>query len=221
MGLKQELSGLGRNWGWKLAALAASTVAWLTFSGSRELSASISAPVQYRNLPRNLDISSEMVEQVHLSLRGPAARLSRVSPESVPVVIDLSGVTAAGERTFPIDEKTVTVPPGIEVDRIVPSQIRLTLEVRTKRQVPVLVRYSRPVTLGVEVIPPALEIVGPESHVDRIDQVQTDPVDPGTLAARGEIQTQAFTGDPQVRFGGSSVVRLRIANGAPKDEGKR
>lgn len=207
-----------RNWVWKLASLGIAVLSWIMVSGSSEHSTSISVPIQYRNLPRNLDISSEMVEQVHLSLRGTASRLARLSPASMPIVIDLRGVTSAGERTFTLNDDSLKLPAGVNVERVIPSQIRLRFELRKRALVPVLVRFTAPRTDPVEVSPTTLEIVGPESRVNRIRQVDTDPVDVMTLARQGQVKTEAFSGDPQVRFSGSAIILVRVSGNSSKDK---
>ena len=212
-----NLRSWNRNLGWKLASLGLAIFAWLLFSGSREHSMTVSVPVQYRNLPRDLDISSEMIEQVHLSLRGGASRLARVTPASLPIVIDMRSVTSPGERTFSVNEDNLKLPAGVTVERVVPSQIRLRLEVRKRLQVPVMVRFSAKNEQPVEVIPTTLEIIGPESRVNRITHVETDPVDVETLTEKGRVRTEAFSGDPQVRFAGSSVILVRVSGNSPKN----
>jgi len=206
-----------RNWPWKLASLAIAILAWMTFSGARELSMSVSVPLQYRNLPPDLDISSDMVEQVHLSLRGSANRLSRINPASMPIVIDLRGISSAGEHTFTVNEENLRLPAGVTVERVIPSQIRVQLEVRKRATVPVQVRFTAPPAGPVEVVPATLEIVGPESRVDRIRRVATDPIDTETLRSKGQVRTEAFSGDPQVRFEGSSEILVKMSENPSKD----
>lgn len=208
---------LTRNWIWKLASLLIAILIWMVFSGARELTMSVSVPLQYRNLPRDLDISSDLVEQVHLSLRGSANRLSRINPASMPIVIDLRGISSAGEHTFTVNEENLKLPAGVTVERVIPSQIRLHLELRKRATVPVLVRFTAPPAGPVEVVPPSLEIVGPESRVDRIRRVATDPVDTETLRSKGQVTTEAYSGDSQVRFAGSSEVLVKVSENPPKD----
>jgi hypothetical protein len=212
----------GRNWGWKLVSLAASVALWMAFTGERELSTSIAVPVQYRNLPRQLDISSDMVEQVHLHLRGSSNRLGHLNAAAVPAVIDLGVVPSPGERTFSISDENLKLPAGISLERVVPSQIRLRLENRISRDVPVWVRYSGPkpaeASIAEKVIPPSLTIIGPESRVTRILHVDTDPIDAAAIQ-RAEVQTQVYSGDPQVHFSGPFVVTVKLVSQS-KDNNK-
>jgi YbbR domain-containing protein len=202
------------DWGWRLASLAAAVILWWTFSSSQELNTTISAPVQYLNLPRNLDISSEMVEEIHLHLRGPASVLTRLTQQPAAAVLDLSQVHSAGERTFTLGDNNLRLPRGILVERVVPSQIRLRFEPRASREVPVVPRVvgvPAGMYLGkVEADPAHLNILGPQSRVERIRHVETDPADVSGSPQGGEFRVNAYAGDPQVFFAGSAAVTVRV-----------
>jgi YbbR domain-containing protein len=202
------------NFGLKVFSLAMAVLLWAVLSGSRETTASVSSPVQYRNVLKNLEISSEIVEQVHLLLRGPSLSLTRLSANDVPVVLDLSQVKGPGETTFTLSLENIDLPAGVTLERAIPGQVRLRLETRIAQEVPVRVRYEYlPAGMEIaeeELIPAQLQVIGPESRVSQIQFVETDPVDLRLLDENGEARTAAFAGDPQVNFTGSSQVRVRV-----------
>lgn len=208
------IGAVTRNLGWKLASLAASFVLWMILSGSRESTTSLTAPVQYRNIPKNLEISSEMIEEVHLILRGPSVKLTRLGRSDVPLVLDLSRVRAPGETTFTVNQDEIELPAGVALERAIPGQIRLRLETRVARNVPIKVRFANlPDGMRVteqEVSPPGLTVIGPESRVSKIEFVEVDPVDLRLLDAEGRATTTAFVGDPHVLFTSSPAVTVRV-----------
>jgi YbbR domain-containing protein len=197
------------NWGLKLLSVLVAVLLWLATVGEPEIITAQSVPIQYRNTPPNLEISSELTDTALIEMRGSSERLS--SPTNAVVILDLGGNPRPGERTYSILAEHVKLPPGIAFLRAVPSQIRLRFEYRVSREVPVVVRYSAPAPDGFrigrqEISPEVVRIVGPESRVNTIDKVQTDPVD---LAARDELQTfrvHPFVGDPQVRIERSDLM---------------
>jgi hypothetical protein len=205
----------GRNLTWKFAALACSFLLWLAINGANDLTESVSVPVQYRNIPQNLDIGSDLIEQVHLILRGPSLLLSRASTSPSPVVIDLAETKGPGERTFAITAANVRLPGGVMLERALPGQIRLRLESRTHKLVQVHVRVEH-VPEGMlaavdEVNPPMLTIAGPENRVRPITDVETDPVDVRTLEPGGRTHTVAYISDPRVSFETAPSVAVRIS----------
>lgn len=207
------MSRFTRNLGLKLFSLAAAFALWLGYSGSRELTTSLPVSVQYRNIPKDLEISSNIVEQVHLILRGPAPLLARLSSAELPAVIDLGAVSRPGTYTFTISRASVSLPAGVVLDRAIPAQIQLRAEPRVSRQVPVLPAFENAEGLRVDswsIEPPVLTIVGPRSRVAAIESVHTDPVDLRAIPQSGEIHTAAYVGDPQVHFAGGALVVLRL-----------
>lgn len=206
---------LFRNLGWKLAALAASCLLWIVINGANDLTASVSAPVQYRNLPGGLEIGSDMTEQVHLILRGPSPLLSRAAANPSPVVLDLSEVHAPGEKTFSITPANVRLPGGVTLERAMPGQIRLRLERRLPKDVRVHVRLEH-VPAGMQAVveemaPPLLTITGPENQVRAIDEVEADPIDVQALDKDGRKRIVAYTNNPRVSFTAAPEVSVRIS----------
>jgi len=206
---------LFRNLGWKLAALAGSCLLWIAINGANDLTASVSVPVQYRNLPGNLEIGNDLAEQVHLILRGPSPLLSRAAANPSPVVLDLSDAHAPGEKTFSITAANVRLPGGVTLEKAVPGQIRLRLEQHGSKDVRVHVRLER-VPAGMravleEIAPPMLTITGPENQVRTIDEVEADPIDVQVLDKSGRTRTVAYTKNPRVNFASAPEVSVRIS----------
>jgi YbbR domain-containing protein len=197
------------NLGLKLLSLLVAVLLWLATVGEPEIVTAQSVPIQYRNPPANLEISSQLTDSALVEMRGSSERLS--DPTNAVVILDLGDNVRPGERTYSILEEHVKLPPGITFLRAVPSQIRLRLEYRVSREVPIVVRYSAPAPDGYkigrqEVSPQLVRIVGPESRVNAIDKVQTDPID---LSPRDELQTfrvHPYAGDPQVRIERSDLM---------------
>jgi YbbR domain-containing protein len=203
------------NLGWKLAALAASCLLWILINGANDVTASVSVPVQYRNIPADLEIATDMAEQVHLVLHGPSPLLSRAANNPAPVVLDLSEAHAPGEKTFSITAANVRLPGGVTLEKAVPGQIRLRLERRLRKDVRVHVRMDH-IPAGMqavveEIAPPLLTITGPENQVRTVDVVEADPIDVQALDESGRKRTVAYTSNPRVSFTSAPEVWVRIS----------
>jgi YbbR domain-containing protein len=202
--------------GYKLVALGAAVVLWLTLVDERELATSIPVSVQYRNLPADLELISDPLDRLYLKLRGPATQLNMQALSSTSVVLDLSGVHTAGEQTFAIGTKTLSLPVGVSVERTIPSQIRLRFEERKTKDIVVEARFAGPPPPGYrvasqQVFPPNLRIVGPESHINLVDSAQTDPIDLSGTVGNAQFRVSAYVSDPQVRFEDqSALVTVRV-----------
>ena len=199
---------------WKLLSLAIAVLLWIFVASEPELSTFVNVPVQFKDMPEGIEIASDVVESVYLELRGPSGELRMMDESSrYAVVLDMSRVQA-GERTFTIGAGEVKIPRGLSVVRAVPSQLRFAFERRATRDVPVQVRFTAVQpgyeVAGFDVSPATLRIVGPESRVNGIQGVATDPIDLSPVVAAAQFQVHAFVDDPHVRFASPPNVRVKV-----------
>jgi YbbR domain-containing protein len=206
---------LTANFGWKLASLALAALLWIAMVGVPDVTTSVSVPIVFQNLPRELEFASELPDRVRLEITGASGKLSPSELSDASVVINLAGVRAAGDRTFPIERENAMLPAGVQLERAQPSQVRLRLEPRLSREVPVQVRVGKFPGKGLEIIslqvePQRLLISGPESSVREATSAETDPLDLSGISDTAEIPAHASTGDPRIRFTAGSRVTVRV-----------
>jgi YbbR domain-containing protein len=203
------------NFGWKLLSLAIAVVLWALVASEPELSEFATVRLEYRNLPDDLEISSDPVSSVSLELRGPSGELRGVGDGIRPaVVLDMSDVQP-GERTFTIGQGNVQLARGVRLVRAIPSEVRFLFERRVVRFVPVVVRIAGQGRNGYtvahqSVAPDRLEIAGPSSRVARITAAVTDPLDLSTVVGTSEFRVNAFVEDSFVRFQTSPQVVVKV-----------
>lgn len=200
---------------WKLLSLGLALLLWYGLVGQTEMGSSINVPILYKNLPRDLEISSDLPERIYLKVRGASARMTVSSLAQIAVVLDLSGVNEAGDRTFVLDHKTMELPYGIDLLRSVPSQIRLRFEKSVTQDIPVQARFSSAPPPGYRVasqqlIPDRVMISGPESRVRQTEFAETDPIDLSRTYGSAEFRTTAGVDDPHIRLEGKHAVTVRI-----------
>jgi hypothetical protein len=126
--LKRIPGLLFHNFGWKLLSLAVAFVIWGLVASEPELATFTTVHLEYKNMPDELEITSEPVETVVLELRGPSGELRGDGPRPA-VVLDLAGVPR-GSRTFTIGDGNVRLARGVHMVRSIPPSVRLKLESR-------------------------------------------------------------------------------------------
>ena len=213
--LRWTLRLVFHNFGWKLLSLAIAVVLWALVASEPELSTFETVRLEYRNLPDDLEISSDPVGPVSLELRGPSGELRSAGDGIRPaVVLDMSDVQP-GERTFAIGAGNVKLARGVRMVRSIPSEVRFIFERRMVRSVPVVVRTSGQGQNGYtvahqSVTPDRLEIAGPSSRVARIAAAVTDPVDLSSAVGTSQFRVNAFVEDSFVRFQSSPQVVVTV-----------
>jgi len=203
------------NLGWKLLSLALAVLLWLTFASAPEAATSLGVPVEFQHVPAGLEIVSNLPERVQVQVQGAASKLDASNLSAIAVVLNLSDVRSAGQRTFTIDSHNVRLPLGVRLVRAVPGQLRVEFERRASREVPVRVRFSGPPPHGYhvrhfEVHPAELTVLGPESRVGQVEYAETDPVELPPKAGATEHRVNGFVREPQVRFATPPLVRVKV-----------
>ena len=123
--------------GLKVLSIALATLLWGLVAGQREAERSVRVPLEYRNIPDQLELLGEPVSLVDVRLRGTSGALGQVRGTDLVAVIDLRGARP-GRRLFHILPDDINVPAGIKVLQISPSTLSLTFETSATRTVPVV-----------------------------------------------------------------------------------
>jgi YbbR domain-containing protein len=199
---------LTRNIWWKLFALLIAVLLWIAVANEPELSTFVSVPIEFKDLPESLEISSDIVEQVELELHGPSGELRNFTGNRTAVVLDMSDAIP-GERTYTIRAADVHLPRTLQLMRVIPSGVRLVFEPRKQRSVPVEVRFSEP-PAKFQVSPPSLTIEGPESRVNRVKSLLTDLIEMNKVNGSGTFHVSALAGDPHVRIDSDPEVTVVV-----------
>jgi YbbR domain-containing protein len=215
-GIGRRILGLLiENFWWKLLSLAIALAIWALVATEPELSTFATVRLEYKNLPDDLEISSEPVGSVVLELRGPAGELHAASQDvRSGVVLDMSSAHS-GELTYSLENGAVRLPRGVRLVRSIPSEVRFRFEMRATRQVPVEVRFAGQPQTGysvanTEVTPSQVQIAGPRSRVARIASAITDQIDLSNVVGTTQFHVNVVVEDPYVRIVGPSEATVQV-----------
>jgi len=141
----------------------------------------IKVPIEFHNLPDNLEVDSASFTEAQIRVRGPERVIHRLQTADVRATIDLASVHP-GERTFDLTGRQVHVPQDLEVVQIIPGQFHLSFDNRETRTVEIRPRVTGTFASGMRVAqviadPPTIMITGPQRRVDAVEAAVTDPVD--------------------------------------------
>src|SRR5262244_4019542 len=108
------------NWQLKLVSLVLATMLWMAVANEASSEIGLEVPLEYRNIPRQLEITGDMTNTVQVRLRGSSNVIKDINPKSVSTTIDLSKM-GRGEKIVPLSPQNVQAPFGAEVIRVNPS----------------------------------------------------------------------------------------------------
>jgi YbbR domain-containing protein len=201
------------NIGLKLTSLILATGLWLAVESSPESEVGLNVAVIFRNMPADLEISSESVPSVQIRVRGPERIVRRLQASDVHEEIDMSGVKP-GEHTFDLT-KAAGVPDRLQIAQVIPSEAHVLIDVRATRQVPVQPRIEGQAASGYRVAefrsePASVEVIGPKKQVDAVASATTDPVDISGATGTVSVTRPAYVSDPLIQVSNPQPVRVTI-----------
>src|SRR5688500_9541688 len=124
-----------RHIGLKVVSIALAALLWLVVSGEQIVERALRIPLEFTNMPAQLELVGEPPNVVDVRVRGSSGALSRVAAGELVAVLDLKGARP-GQRLFPLTGGDVRAPFGIEVVQIAPSNISITFEPSATNEVP-------------------------------------------------------------------------------------
>ena len=164
----------------KLMSLVMASLLWLTVTRDQAVERSLAVPLEYQNIPEGLEIVGDPPGNVDVRLRGPSGALGRLEAGEVVAVLDLK-LARPGQRLFHLLTDQVRVPWGIQVSQVSPPTVSLEFERSGRKLVPVVPSVEGEPAAGhvagkVTTSPATVEVLGPESRLDRVTEATTEPV---------------------------------------------
>jgi len=209
----------------KLLSLALAVVFWFAVAHEPVAEVAVDVPIEFHNIPQNLEISSETVPRAQIRVRGPQRIIRQLQAADIYADIDLSDVKP-GERTYDLTSSEVHKPSGVEVVQVVPSQFRIAFDWRETREVPIQPRVIGKFAEGYQIArlvvdPSQLKVIGPKKHVDLVEAAITDPIDVSGAINQVSFVRHAYVSDPLIQAASPDPVRITVImerSGTPSSE---
>jgi YbbR domain-containing protein len=196
--------------GLKVVSILLAGALWLIVSGEQIVERALRIPLEFTNLPAQLELVGDAPTLVDVRVRGSSGALSRIASGELVAVIDLR-TARPGRRLFHLTVTDVRAPFGVEVVQVSPGSVAMSFEPSSTRMVPVVPGIEGEPSPGfvvgtISADPPMVEVIGPAGAVGRLTRAITEPV---SVAGASMTVTETVTvGVPD------SAVRLRSPQNA-------
>ncbi|HDK41501.1 MAG TPA: YbbR-like domain-containing protein [Nitrospirae bacterium] len=164
----------------KLISLVLAIVLWLFVVSKGRTVVVMDVPVGLRNMPAGLELV-EGPETISVYVEGRERLLKKLGKGDIRFVIDLNDVKE-GDNLFSVSDADIELPKVFAVKKILPGTIKLTVEEKAVKNVPV-----RPIIVGlpangyvvggIRVSPGKIRINGPKSVIAKVYSIKTEPID--------------------------------------------
>jgi len=175
-------------------------------------------PLEYRGQRSDVEISGEIAQTVSVRVRGPRDLVRSLMPTQLAVTADLTN-KEAGERVVQLRTADVALPDSnIQVVQIEPASIRLVLEPKVKKRVPVKAQLIGALSEGLELygssaVPDLIEIEGAESQTNTVNYLLTESVNLSGHGKTFQAMVDVETPHSSLRVLTATPVKLTVEIG--------
>jgi hypothetical protein len=168
-------------------------VIWGVYSGGQLSLITVTAPVYFRNIPANLDLKKASADKVEIQITGKRQLVAALRTDQVRAFLDLQSVEAGSHR-LDLSAENISLPPGLDVVRITPANIKVEMEPFTVKEVAVKPEFTGAPPRGyqidtVRVKPGSVKVGGPSSALRAVASLSTEPVDLASIPPERKEKT--------------------------------
>jgi YbbR domain-containing protein len=184
---------LKRNRFLKLLSILLAIALWFAVSGEERTETSLSMSLEMVNLHKNLMVTSEVPPSIQVRVVGSRSIINSLSQSRLIQTIDLSGYKS-GRHTFSLGPNSLSLPRGVQVVRIQPNPITLTIASTLTRTLAIKPALENSPAEGYELVsantrPDQVTVRGPYQELADLKFIPTLPIDLSFLKENTVIAT--------------------------------
>jgi YbbR domain-containing protein len=184
---------LKRNRLLKLFSILLAIALWFTVSGEERTETTINMSLDLVNLHKNLMATNEVPPAIQVRVVGPRSTVNNLSQARLTQTLDLNGYKS-GRHTFSLGPNSLSLPRGVQVVRIQPNPITLTLATTITRTLPIKPVLENNPAEGYELVsvntrPAQVTVKGPSTELAELQFISTLPIDLSFLKEHTVIAT--------------------------------
>jgi len=170
-----------KNWVLKLISFFFAFFLWYFVVGEDKVDKTFNVPVEILNLPADLTISNQFKNELELTVNGPRGLIRNLAVQRISRPIDL-GRAEPGTKVFQNTIDSITLPRGVRLLRVKPTDIILQLDKLVKKNIPIHYVTTGSLPDGFELVsitldPASIPVTGPEPSVGQVDSISTATID--------------------------------------------
>ena len=161
-----------------LAVFLALFVWYLSKESGEPIQMSFFTPVVFKNVPDSYQVQSDPTQ---INIVALTRNRESFNPLEIQAVLDL-GNSKPGQSPYQISERDILSPLDVQIARIQPTQVELTIEELVEIELPIEPRFQGKPKKGflldsIAINPTTIKVQGPKSVVEPIKRVMTSQID--------------------------------------------
>jgi YbbR domain-containing protein len=164
---------------------------WFNVTRGRDTLVTLEVPIEYMNRDAAMEILGTSVNAVSLDLSGSGALVKSITADNVEVRLDLNKAVV-GNNAYTITSDNISLPPGIILKNVYPTEVDVDLDVTITKELPVQVDWvgKLPEDLILEeanIDPTKVKITGGKRLIEKMTTIYTEKVSLDKLQDKGTI----------------------------------
>lgn len=198
----------------KILSLLFAILIWFVVAKEEKSILPLTVPLELKNLPQNLIISGNYPSKIDLKIQGTKSLLDNLAPGDVAIALDISK-SNIGENRFFLRNENVKHPFGTEILLIEPSIIKIDVQKKIQRIIPVKANLEGQPKKGFRVIETVLEpkgvtVIGPENEIKKIKVLRTEPVNIDNLDKNLVKEVTPLIPSPHISPVTTEKIKVRV-----------
>lgn len=223
-----RMKNYAQNIGVKLIFLVLALFIWFFFAGEKESVISYTLPIEFRNLPKNIELLKISAEKAEVQISGSRRILLQLKPEQVGLSLNLEN-SEPGKNVFPLTSKNLFIPPGLKIIKVKPDKIAVVMEATGTKLIHIAPEFVGNLPQGKELIsykmtPNQVTIIGAPSVLKGISSMKTEPISLTEINESSTIQAGIMVSPPSLKlspdFPGKVTIKLMIGEKVKKPSKK-
>jgi YbbR domain-containing protein len=169
-----------KEWLLRFISLCLAISLWYFVGGKDAVDTTVKVPIEIINMPKNLIISNKFKKEIDVTVRGPRSLIVDMGKREIARQVDLSDATP-GTRVIAISNKSIPVSRGIQVLRVQPSSLILSLDKLIQKKFSITPITTGKVANGyvlkdLRINPDMITITGPQTVLSQVESLKTTPI---------------------------------------------
>lgn len=193
------------NWQYRVLAILLALACWYVVSGQEKVETWLEVPLEFVNLPPQMEITSGLVSKLQVRIRGTSNQVRSLNVGRLAYKLDL-GKIGVGTNVIPLMPESMTITSAVEVVEVNPTRLELVADVIVSKTVPVRLDWTGLPADDVQfrnatVFPDKVTVTGFASALEPVESVTTElieirPEDGLTLTGRARLQVPGDVRSP-------------------------
>ncbi|MEN8210881.1 MAG: diadenylate cyclase [Thermodesulfobacteriota bacterium] len=186
---------------------------WLSFSKGMETLATHEVPVEFMNPDQKMEIISSSASSVKLLISGAKPLIKSIKPEQINIKLKLSQA-AIGVNKLAITKENILLPPGIQLKRIDPSELDITLDTLIKKELPIQPNWTGKLPKGLimkeaKALPKTIQVTGGGIVLKGISTIFTEQILLDKITESGTVTTGLILTPPSLKLKNNTKIQIK------------